>query len=479
MGVGYAGPRAQQIPMLEWFVHSLSAGGAAGIAAIATVSAACIALLGVFLSAIISLLISGRNLFVNTVTIERSKWIEKLRQNIASCSGLLRTLSYKVTAGNLTAVEREEFMQKINRLISLIRLQLNPFGEIDQTILSLLESMPALAEQQNGAPLRTADDRLIKHSQWLLKAEWEKVKYEPRWWLFRWYGRAKARCHLARYTRFRDGDGGRPRPNDGEGERAPQGDTPMGCFGRLWDWLKQFGRWLKAIDGVILAFATVMLVWLAAWQWDALEKADQTNRAINRAFVKGKELQISQDMPLYWNFIVVIENTGSTQAKNLEAFVDKSFTPDEVNMPPPPGRKTPLFAPRDPEDAYQEKHNAFPPFTRIPLGAKAVTVVQRYGIPAQVIATMATKRSDGYISGVLWYDDVFLRSERHKSKFCFVVQPVKKGDAPSTVNYGLCQYWNCTDDECDKLKKTTMRKLPNWLGKQEAQHRSRNELAVS
>ena len=74
----------------------------------------------------------------------------------------------------LPSREREEYTKKINRLISLIRLQLNPFGEIDQTILSLLESMPALAEQQDGAPLRTADDRLIKHSQWLLKAEWEK-----------------------------------------------------------------------------------------------------------------------------------------------------------------------------------------------------------------------------------------------------------------------------------------------------------------
>jgi hypothetical protein len=206
--------------MLEWLTQSLTAGDAAGIAAGATVLAACIALIGVLLSAIISLLISGRNLFVNTVTIERSKWIEKLRQNIASCSGLLRTLSYKAAAGNFTAAEREEYIQKVNRLISLIPLQLNPFGEIDQTILSLLESMPALAEQQDGARLRTADDKLIKHSQWLLKAEWEKVKYEPRWWLSRWYGRAKARCHLTRYRRFRDGDEGNPRVNDGEGPAA-------------------------------------------------------------------------------------------------------------------------------------------------------------------------------------------------------------------------------------------------------------------
>ena len=210
---------------------------------------------------------------------------------------------------------------------------------------------------------------------------------------------------------------------------------------------------IQTVIEVVLALATVFLVWLAYWQWDALDKTDQTNREINRAFVKGKELQISQDIPLYWSFVVEIENTGNTEAKNLEAFVNESFTLDEVNTPPSPARKTPLFAPKDPEDVYKQKRDDFPAFTRIPLGARAATFVARYGIPAQTIDAMANNRSDGYISGVVWYDDVFLRSDHHKSKFCFVVQPVKKGDTPTTVSYGLCQYWNCADDECDKHKR--------------------------
>ena len=65
----------------------------------------------------------------------------------------------------------------------------------------------------------------------------------------------------------------------------------MGCFDRLWDWLKQFGRLLKAIDGVILAFATVMLVWLAAWQWDALEKADQTIKQIELSIERSSKVR--------------------------------------------------------------------------------------------------------------------------------------------------------------------------------------------
>jgi adenylate cyclase len=73
-------------------------------------------------------------------------------------------------------------------------------------------------------------------------------------------------------------------------------------------------------------------------------------------------------------------------------------------------------------------------------------------IPAKYIDDMAKARADGYVYGVIWYDDIFLRSERHKSKFCFIVQPVKRGDSPTTVSYGLCQYWNCADDECEKHK---------------------------
>jgi hypothetical protein len=60
-------------------------------------------------------------------------------------------------------------VEKINRLISLVSLQLNPFGEIDKNILTILAKMPALAGSPNGQKLRIADELLIKHSQWLLK----------------------------------------------------------------------------------------------------------------------------------------------------------------------------------------------------------------------------------------------------------------------------------------------------------------------
>jgi hypothetical protein len=51
--------------------------------------------------------------------------------------------------------------------------------------------MPALANSRNGEKLRIADDLLIKHSQWLLKSEWEKVKSETRGFVLKRWVRSK------------------------------------------------------------------------------------------------------------------------------------------------------------------------------------------------------------------------------------------------------------------------------------------------
>jgi hypothetical protein len=168
-----------------------------------------IALAGVIISALISKLISGRTLYINAVTVERSKWIDRLRENIATCSGHLRTLSYLTEVAEIRAAvvpinlaEQDALVKEINKLISLISLQLNPFGEIDRNIISILARMPALANSRSGEKLRTADDLLIKHSQWLLKTEWEKVKSETRGFVLRRWAAIKACCHIHRYRQF-------------------------------------------------------------------------------------------------------------------------------------------------------------------------------------------------------------------------------------------------------------------------------------
>jgi len=141
---------------------------------------ALIALCGVVISALVAWLTALRGQYVSAVTVERSKWINALRENIASFSGKLRTLSFRAETKNRDDQARIAAVTEINNLISLIHLQLNPHGTIERNIATILERMPALAEKADGAALRKEDRLLIAHCQWLLKAEWEKVKYEAR-----------------------------------------------------------------------------------------------------------------------------------------------------------------------------------------------------------------------------------------------------------------------------------------------------------
>jgi hypothetical protein len=169
-----------------------------------TTKVALIALCGVVISAFVAWLTALRGQYVNAVTVERSKWINALRENIATFSGALRTLSFR--AETMDENTKIAAITEINRLISLIHLQLNPRGTIERNIATILEQMPALAEKADGTALRSKDKLLIAHCQWLLKAEWEKVKYEARWltrpWLF-----IKRQCYLCRYHRFSQREG--------------------------------------------------------------------------------------------------------------------------------------------------------------------------------------------------------------------------------------------------------------------------------
>jgi len=168
-------------------------------------SAAMIAFLGavisVFVSAFISLLVSRRSAYINAVTAERSKWIDKLRENIADlfgAGGALRIIPR--LSSNEARIQRE----KLDRLIALITMQLNPKGRIDANMITLLALFPARAED-NAADYRALEAAFVRHSQFLLKEEWETVKREamgllakPWWYGKRWKRRRdyKAFCRL-------------------------------------------------------------------------------------------------------------------------------------------------------------------------------------------------------------------------------------------------------------------------------------------
>jgi hypothetical protein len=173
------------------------------------IAGALIALLGVVLSALISTIISRRNLYLNAVTVERSKWIDKLRQNIADFYGLIFTINYQIYRDrNYSDTESyRSDHKKLNTVGSLIKLQLNPFGEIDNNIIILLDKLQGNLDVTTLSRTELGIRLIILHSQWLLKAEWEKVKAEAGGIFSRAIYLLKMRRLHSRYRKFCEGEG--------------------------------------------------------------------------------------------------------------------------------------------------------------------------------------------------------------------------------------------------------------------------------
>jgi len=154
-----------------------------------------IALSGVLISAIIGGLIafvtSRRALYINSVTVERSKWIEKLRTNLSEYPSIAHAVFYEASKAinhdgplNLST-EYFLLLRELQKMKSLLKLQLNPNGMIDRNIILIIDRIYDLARASTFGPeLAGAELLLVLHAQFLLKAEWEKVKSEARssWW---------------------------------------------------------------------------------------------------------------------------------------------------------------------------------------------------------------------------------------------------------------------------------------------------------
>lgn len=116
-----------------------------------------------------------RTMFVNTVTSQRIKWIEQLRQDISTFSGLV----YHWAMTDLTDTkEKQQIVKEIDRLNHVIRLRLNPVGTYDAIIEAILADIPKHTEDQ--PKIKELLEKLTVTSQALLKEEWEKVKTESK-----------------------------------------------------------------------------------------------------------------------------------------------------------------------------------------------------------------------------------------------------------------------------------------------------------
>lgn len=157
-------------------------------------------------AAAVSYLVSRRSIYINSVTVERSKWIGELRSNISILSSQVLSINHILVDGRtIEHIRSEEFQcqaKEIHRLTSLIKLQLNPFGEIDKHILQIIDDLEQSFQNPTDFSWAGKDYLLIAHAQYLLKAEWEKVKLEAAGPLRKPWLWVKSKLHMRRYRQF-------------------------------------------------------------------------------------------------------------------------------------------------------------------------------------------------------------------------------------------------------------------------------------
>jgi hypothetical protein len=207
----------------------------------------------------------------------------------------------------------------------------------------------------------------------------------------------------------------------------------------------------------VLAVATVALVWVAALQWDTLEKTDHTiketlqqNRDAlvvqQRAFMTAKEIRF-EPLTMFgikgatWLANVYWENSGNTPTKNLTIVANCVSGFEQL---------------ADPAHIPKEKQATTfraATITRAVFGPKQTN---RAGL-CPVTSLDATLGQFGafthlYIYGVAVYHDVFDQSSWRLTQFCFqAANFVISGPDDNPTMTALvvpCVVRNCTDEEC-------------------------------
>jgi hypothetical protein len=211
---------------------------------------------------------------------------------------------------------------------------------------------------------------------------------------------------------------------------------------RLTQWMVKWTAAL-AIVGVLTTIVGGVSVGVAYVQWKALLKTDSTTReaftAVQRPFIVATDLEVIQDLPLYWSFRTILENTGSTPTKNMTVTSSVSFS-----VPILPDSPTdPLELTRQPNDPYPSVTDHF-------VGPRGKVGIEVISLITKTLEEMAEQRADFYVYGIARYNDNFAETQARSTKFCFVVRPFKGPNGLTLNNRGLCHHWNCGDEDCDR-----------------------------
>jgi hypothetical protein len=120
--------------------------------------------------------INRRTTYINSVTAERVKWINALRENISKYAGL--TYNWVISNVEEGGEESKEILKEIDQVRILIQLQLNPNEELSQNIIAWIDNVSQSTHESQKEQLKENLKGMVTDVQSLLKEEWDKVKDE-------------------------------------------------------------------------------------------------------------------------------------------------------------------------------------------------------------------------------------------------------------------------------------------------------------
>jgi hypothetical protein len=120
--------------------------------------------------------INRRTTYINSVTAERVKWINALRENISKYAGL--TYNWVISDVEEGSDESKEILKEVDQARILIQLQLNPNEELSQKIIAWIDKVSHSTHESQKDQLKKNLKGMVADAQSLLKEEWDKVKDE-------------------------------------------------------------------------------------------------------------------------------------------------------------------------------------------------------------------------------------------------------------------------------------------------------------
>ena len=125
---------------------------------------------------IYNIYINRRTTYINSVTAERVKWINALRENVSKYAGL--TYNWVISEVKEESDESKEILKEIDRLRILIQLQINPKEKLGKKIISWIDTISSHTHESQKEKLKQDLKGMVADVQELLKEEWDKVKDE-------------------------------------------------------------------------------------------------------------------------------------------------------------------------------------------------------------------------------------------------------------------------------------------------------------